>query len=83
MNGKTYWITDKLLEVADLQASQYNSASSAAYFDQNLFQQFMLKNLVWDFYSISRDDYLQKSKADKKQHLLNYYNNMQKSEQIH
>ena len=83
MNGKTYWITDKLLEVADLQASQYNSASSAAYFDQNLFQQFMLKNLIWDFYSISRDDYLQKSKADKKQRLLNYYNNMQKSEQIH
>ena len=51
---------DKLLEVADLQASQCNSASSAAYFDQNLFQQFMLKNLEWEFYSISKDDYIQK-----------------------
>ena len=75
---------DKLLEVADLQASQYNSASSAAYFDQNLFQQFILKNLVWEFYSISKDDYIQKkSKADKEQRLLKYYNNMQKDVQIH
>ena len=71
------------MEVADLQASQYNSASSAAYFDQNLFQQFMLKNLVWDFYSISRNDYLQKNKVDKERRLLNYYNNMQKGERIH
>ena len=43
----------------------------------------MLKNLVLYFYSISRDDYLQGSKADKEQRLLKYYNNMQKGEQIH
>ena len=53
---------DKLLEVTDLQASQSNSATSAADFDENLFQQFMLKNLIWVFHCISRDDYSQRSK---------------------
>ena len=82
MNGKTYWVMDKLLEVADLQASQSNSATSVANFNENLFQQFMLKNLVWDFHCISRDEYLQRSKADKEKLLLKYDNNMQKGEQI-
>ena len=82
MNGKTYWIISKLLEVADLQASQSNSATSAANFNDNLFQQFMLKNLLWGFHSISRDEYLQRSKADKEKLLLKYDNNMQKGEQI-
>ena len=77
-----FLIRDKLLEVADQQTSLSNSASSAADFDENLFQQFMLKNLVWDFNGISRDDYLRKSKADKEQLLLNYYNQMKMGEQI-
>ena len=42
------------LEVADQQAS---SATSIVEFDEKLFQQFMTKNPVWDFHSISRDDY--------------------------
>ena len=74
---------DKLLKVADLQASQSNSAISAADCDENLFQQFMLKNPVLDFHGISRDEYLQTSKSDKEKRLLQYYNNMQKGEQIH
>ena len=74
---------DKLMEVADLQASQSNSPTSAADFDENSFQQFMFKNLVWDFYGTSRDEYLQRSKVDKEQLLLNYYNKMQMVEQIH
>ena len=72
---------DKLLKVADLQASQSNPAISD--FDENLFQQFMLKNLVLDFHGISRDEYLRTSKSDKEKRLLQYYNNMQKGEQIH
>ena len=42
----------------------------------------MLKNPVWDFTGILRDDYLQKSKADKEQLLINYYNQMKMGEQI-
>ena len=72
---------DKLLKVADLQASQSNSAISD--FDENLFQQFMLKNPVLDFRGVSRDEYLRTSKSDKEKRLLQYYNNMQKGEQIH
>ena len=53
------------MKVADLQASQSNSATSAADFDEDIFQQFMLKNPVWDFHCISRDEYLQRSRADK------------------
>ena len=73
---------DKLLEVADHQASLSNSASLAADFDEDLFQQFMLKNPVWDFNGTSSDDYLRKSKADKEQLLLNNYNQMKMEEQI-
>ena len=61
----------KSLEVAYQQAS---SAMSVADFDENLFQQFESKNSVCDFHSISGDDYLCKSKADKEQLVLKYYN---------
>ena len=71
------------MKVADPQASQSNSATSAADFDENLFQQFMLKNPVWDFHCISRDEYLQRSRVDKEQLLLKYYNQMKVGEQIH
>ena len=67
-----------MLEVADQQAS---SSMAAADFNENLFQQFMGKNPVWDFHAISRDDYLRKSKADKEQLLLNYYKQMKIDEQ--
>ena len=72
---------DKLLKVADLQASQSYSATSAADFDEHLSQQFMLKNPVWDFHCVSRN--LQRSKSDKEQRLLKYYNQMKMGEQIH
>ena len=71
------------MKVADLQTSQSNSATSAADFDEDIFQQFMLKNPVWDFHCISRDEYLQRSRADKEQLLLKYYNQMKMGEQIY
>ena len=69
------------MKVADQQAS---SAMSVADFDNSLFQQFMNKNPVWDFHcrSRSRDEYLRKSKADKEQLVLRYYNKMKMGEQI-
>ena len=67
------------MEVADQQAS---SAMSVADFHENLFQQFMNKNPVWDFHCISRDEYLHKSQADKEQLVLQYYNKMKIGEQI-
>ena len=64
---------DKLLEVADKQASP---SMTVADFDENLFQEFLSGTPVWDFCAISKDDCLRKSKADKEQLLLNYYKQM-------
>ena len=50
--------------------------SSLIDFDQNLFQQFMQKNPVWDFHGVSREEYLHKSKGEKEQLVLSYYNSM-------
>ena len=73
---------EKLLEVADQQASSASSASDVADFDENLFHEFMNRNSVWNFHCISRGDYLHKSKADKEQLVLSYYRQMKNVEQI-
>ena len=73
---------NKLLEAVYQQASQSNWATSAVDFDENLLQQFVIKNLVWDFHCISMDDYLRRSKGDKEQLLLKHYNQMKMGEQI-
>ena len=56
---------DKLLVSVDKQASLACLLSSLIDFDQNLFQQYMQKNPVWDFHGVSREEYLHKSKAEK------------------
>ena len=56
---------DKLLESVDKQASLACSVSSLIDFDQNLFQQFMQKNPVWDFHGVSREECLHKAKLRK------------------
>ena len=67
---------DKLLELVDKQASLACWVSSLIDFDQNLFQQFMQKNPAWDFHGVSREEYLHKSKTEKEQLVLSYYNSM-------
>ena len=56
---------DKLLESVDKQASLACSVSALIDFDQNLFQQFMPKNPVWDFHGVSREECLHKAKLRK------------------
>ena len=70
------------MEVADQQASSATTTSIED-FDGNSFQQFMIKNPVWDFHCISRDEYLRKSKAEKEQLVLQYYNKMEMRELLH
>ena len=50
-------IMDKLLESVDKQASLLCSVFSLVDFNQNLFQQFMQKNPVWDFHGVSGEKY--------------------------
>ena len=73
---------DKLLESVDKQAFLACSVSSLTDFDQNLFQQFIQKNPVCDFHGVSREEYLHKSKAEKEQLVLSYYNLMVNGEQF-
>ena len=73
---------EKLLELADKQAC---SASTVLIieFKKKIFQQFLLKNPVWDFHGITRDDYLAKSKAEREQPILTYHISMINGEQLH
>ena len=52
-------------------------------FDEKIFQQFMLKKPVWDSHGVSREDYLAKSKVEREQLILTYYNSMVNGEQLH
>ena len=46
--------------------------------DQNLFKQFLTKSCVWDFYEMSREEYLNKDYIQKQSLILKYYNEMGK-----
>ena len=46
--------------------------------DQNLFKEFLTKTCVWDFYEMSREEYLNKDYIQKQSLILKYYNEMGK-----
>ena len=70
---------DKLLQVADKQT--YNQTSSQNFeFDENLFQQFISKNSLWDYHCMAQEEYLQKTKSEKEQLLSTYYLHMKNGE---
>ena len=46
--------------------------------DQNLFKEFLTKTFVWDFYEMSREEYLNKDNIQKQSLILKFYNEMVK-----
>ena len=44
--------------------------------DQNLFKEFLTKTCVWDFYEMSREEYLNKDDIQKQSLILKFYNKM-------
>ena len=48
--------------------------------DQNLFKEFLTKTCVWDFYEMSREEYLNKDNIQKQSLILISYNEMVKGE---
>ena len=46
--------------------------------DQNLFKEFLTKTFVWDFYEMSREEYLNKDNIKKRSLILKFYNEMVK-----
>ena len=55
------------------------STSEITSFDQidhSVFQELLQKSSVWDFYEISKGEYINKDDGKKKSLMLNYYNYM-------
>ena len=74
---------DNLKEIADqyaVAASASNSTPSVNDFNPELFDGFMQKNPIWDFYQVSEDEYLSKSKEEKFSLLNKYYRQMKDGE---
>ena len=46
--------------------------------DQDLFQELLAKSSVWDFYEITREEYMNKSNNEKKSLIIKFYNDMSK-----
>ena len=42
--------------------------------DQDLFQELLAKSSVWDFYEITREEYMNKSSNEKKSLIIKFYN---------
>ena len=71
-----------LLKAVDKQASLVSTVPLVEC-DQEILEQFMLKNPVWDLHGVSREDYLAKSKAERAQLILTDYNSMVNGGQLH
>ena len=55
------------------------STSEITSFDQidhSVFQELLQKSSVWDFYEISKEEYMNKDDGEKKSLILKYYNYM-------
>ena len=46
--------------------------------DQNLFKEFLNKSSVWDFYEMSKEEYLNKDDIQKQSLIRKFYNDMVK-----
>ena len=44
--------------------------------DQEIMQEFLAKISLWDFYEITREEYMNKSDNDKKSLIVNFFNHM-------
>ena len=64
---------EKFLELADQPST---SVSSVRQMDENLFKEFLTKNLVWDFHNMTRDKYNTKTSSEKELLIIKYYNEM-------
>ena len=71
---------EKLLLAADQQASIADNIST--HYDEATFIKYMDKNPVWEFYSMSRDEYLLKSREEKLSMISDYCNQMKKGKKL-
>ena len=67
----TFTVMDSLIKAAD----NFQSAS-AEKIKQELFVEFVNKMPIWDYYSVSREQYLALSDAEKRERISRYYFDM-------
>ena len=64
--------------LAMVEGSGTSEITNFGQIDQNLFQELLANNSVWDFYEISRKEYMNKNDSEKKSLILKFYNHMVK-----
>ena len=64
--------------LAMVEGSGTSEITNFGQIDQNLFQELLANSSVWDFYEISRKEYMKKNDSEKKSLILKFYNHMVK-----
>ena len=57
-------------------AENFEKTSVEEAFDENLFIEFMKKVAIWDYFAISKNDYLTLSEQEKRDKISKYYSDM-------
>ena len=57
-------------------AENFEKTSVEEVFDENLFIEFMKKVAIWDYFAISKNDYLTLSEQEKRNKISQYYSDM-------
>ena len=64
---------EKFISIVEGTSSEISNVEQI---DKNLFKEFLLKNSMWDFHNMSRDEYMNKSASEKEILIIKYYNEM-------
>ena len=57
-------------------AENFEQATVEEAFDENLFIEFMKKVAIWDYFAISKQNYLVMSEKEKRERISKYYSEM-------
>ena len=77
------FMMEKLLEAVDQQASlAVVGAAAVKQFDEGLFQQFMARNHVWNFNSLTKEQYIAKGREDRLVLIRQYYYEMKNGKRL-
>ena len=64
--------------LAMAEGSTTSEMTSLDQIDHNVFQGLRAKSLLWDFYEISKEEYMSKGESEKKSLILKFYNHVVK-----
>ena len=60
--------------LAMVEGPKTSEITSCDQIDQDFFQELLAKTSVWDFYEITREEYMNKSDNEKKSLIIKFYN---------